>query len=223
MVGAVGVGGQVAAAVRGDHLEPGKLVERALEDQVRQRDRGVERIADGVAEPAVAGEPLGELRRALRMDEQRHAQLLGLGPDRMELGIGEFLAGDRCRRSRRPSAPASSPRSRAPARRGRAPAGVSEAKAAKRSGLAAQSSASFSFCSLTIWPASSRSRRYQKGLIDSTSMSMACASIAFSRLSISMKASAAPLTGGSCTVAAVGAQQRDRPRGSGNAHARRWS
>ena len=29
---------------------------------------------------------------------------------------------------------------------------VSEAKAAKRSGLEAQSSASFSFCSLTIWP-----------------------------------------------------------------------
>ena len=79
---------------------------------------------------------------------------------------------------------------------------VSEAKAAKRSGLAAQSSASFSFCSLTIWPASSRSRPYQKGFMDSTSMSTACPSIAFSRLSISMKASAAPLTGGSCTAAA---------------------
>ena len=37
---------------------------------------------------------------------------------------------------------------------------------------------------------------YQKGLIDSTSMSTACASIASSRLSISMKASSAPLTGG---------------------------
>ena len=31
---------------------------------------------------------------ALRMDEQRHAELLGLGPHRMELGVGEFHAGD---------------------------------------------------------------------------------------------------------------------------------
>src|SRR5882757_2401697 len=79
---------------------------------------------------------------------------------------------------------------------------VSEAKAANRSGLDAQSSASFSFWILTIWPASSRSLPYQKGLIDSTSMSTACASITFSRLSISMKASSAPLTDGTCTAAA---------------------
>ena len=85
---------------------------------------------------------------------------------------------------------------------------VSEAKAAKRSGLLAQSSASFSFCILTIWPARSRSRPYQKGLIDSTSMSTAWASMASSRLSISMKASAAPLTGGSWTDGGVGAEQR---------------
>jgi hypothetical protein len=43
---------------------------------------------------------------------------------------------------------------------------------------------------------------YQKGLIDSTSRSIACASMAASRLSISMKASAAPLTGGSWAAAA---------------------
>ena len=47
MVAAHLVGRQVSAAVRGQHLEPGEFVERALEDQVLQRDRGVERIADG--------------------------------------------------------------------------------------------------------------------------------------------------------------------------------
>ena len=52
---------------------------------------------------------------------------------------------------------------------------VSEAKAAKRSGFEAQSSASFSFWIFTICPARSRSWSYQNGLIDSTSMSTACA------------------------------------------------
>jgi len=55
---------------------------------------------------------------------------------------------------------------------------VSEAKAANRSGLEAQSSVSFSFCSFTICPARSRSLPYQKGLIDSTSMSTGLRSMA---------------------------------------------
>jgi hypothetical protein len=94
MVGAIGIGRQVAAAMRGDDFQAGEAVERALEDQVRQRDRGFQRIADGVAEPAVAGQPLAGLGHALRMDEQRHAELLGLGPYRMELGIRKLHAGD---------------------------------------------------------------------------------------------------------------------------------
>src|SRR5882724_4740318 len=77
-----------------------------------------------------------------------------------------------------------------------------EAKAANRSGLVAQSSASFSFWIFTICAARSRSRSYQNGLTDSTSMSMACESIAASRFSISIKASGAPLTGGNCSLAA---------------------
>jgi hypothetical protein len=47
MVGAVGVGRQVAAAVRADDLEAREAVERALEDQMRQRNGGFQRIADG--------------------------------------------------------------------------------------------------------------------------------------------------------------------------------
>ena len=38
----------------GADLEPGKAVERAFEDQVRERDGGLERIADDIVEPAVA-------------------------------------------------------------------------------------------------------------------------------------------------------------------------
>ena len=71
---------------------------------------------------------------------------------------------------------------------------VSEAKPANRSGFEAQSCANFSFWILTTWAARSRSRSYQLGLTDSTSMSTAWASIAASRLSISMTVSSAPLT-----------------------------
>src|SRR5262245_36686698 len=42
---AVGVGRQEAAAMRGTDLQARKAVEGALEDQVRERDRGFERVA----------------------------------------------------------------------------------------------------------------------------------------------------------------------------------
>ena len=102
VIGARRVGRQISAAVRRDDLEARKFVERALEDQVLQRDRGVERIADGVREPAVALEAGGKLRRALRMDEQHGAEFFGLGPDRMKLARWKNPRPARCRRSRRP-------------------------------------------------------------------------------------------------------------------------
>ena len=77
--------------------EAGELVERALEDQVRERDGGLERIADHVVEVAVALEPVLEVGRGasgLRVDEDHHAELLGLGPERVELGVAELLAVD---------------------------------------------------------------------------------------------------------------------------------
>src|SRR3989449_11767700 len=77
--------------------EAGELVERALEDQVRERDGGLERVADHVVEVAVALEPVLEVGRgagALRMDEDHHAELLGLGPERVELRIADLRAVD---------------------------------------------------------------------------------------------------------------------------------
>src|SRR3989475_275861 len=94
VVGARRVGRQVAAAVCRADLESGEAIERALEDQMRERDGGVQRVADRVRQPAVALEAPGEVWRALRMDEDQHAELLGLGQERVELRAGELVAGD---------------------------------------------------------------------------------------------------------------------------------
>src|SRR5882757_10724393 len=94
MIGTIGIGGQEAAAMGGDHLQPGIAVERALEDQMRKRDRRSQRIADGVAEPAIAGKALVEFRDALRVDEQGHAEFFRLGPYGKKFWIGKFQAVD---------------------------------------------------------------------------------------------------------------------------------
>ena len=138
---------QIAAAVRRANLQAGEAVERAFIDQMRQRERGLERIADGVFEPAVALEPRCQLLGADRMDEDEDAELLALRPDRMKFRIGELQPSTLppTDMPRRPSflMPYSSC---CTARSGCCIATV--AKATKRSGCAATSSASFSFCSL---------------------------------------------------------------------------
>src|SRR5215218_6806537 len=92
MIATCGIRTEIAAAMCGDDLEPREAVERAFEDQMLQGDGGVERVTDGVRQPAIALEALGEFRRALRMDEEHRAELLCLGPDRMEFGIREVLS-----------------------------------------------------------------------------------------------------------------------------------
>ena len=79
----------------GDHFQPGETIEGALEDQMRQRNRGLGWKADGVGEPAVAGQPLVEFGQTLRMDEKGYAEFFGLGPYRVEFRIGEINAGHR--------------------------------------------------------------------------------------------------------------------------------
>ncbi len=92
VVGARCIRSEIAAAMRGNDLQAGEAVEGALEDQVLKRDRGVERIADGVRQPTIALEALAEFRRALGMNEEHGPELLGLGPDRMEALFREILA-----------------------------------------------------------------------------------------------------------------------------------
>ena len=147
-----------------------------------QRDRGVERIADGVREPAVALEARRERRRALRMDEQHCAEFVRLGPDRMELGIGEVLA------------------QHAAADRGalqplllhrglellHGEVGILQAERGK--GRKAVRSCGAKLRELLVvelrrsWPRYRGPCRYQNGLIDSTSMSIAMASMPLRRV-----------------------------------------
>src|SRR5947207_3091951 len=54
LIGAPRVRGEVAAAVCGADLEPGEAIERSLEDQVRERDGRLERVADHVRQQTVA-------------------------------------------------------------------------------------------------------------------------------------------------------------------------
>src|SRR6202023_1024187 len=84
------------AGMSGADLEPGIGIERALENQMRQRDRRFERVTDDIVQHAVPFEPPGgvELGRALRMDENQRAELFGLGPERMEFRIRQLLAID---------------------------------------------------------------------------------------------------------------------------------
>src|SRR4029077_6572274 len=48
LVRAIGVRGEIAAAVRRAELETREAVERALVDEMRERKRGLERVPDGV-------------------------------------------------------------------------------------------------------------------------------------------------------------------------------
>src|SRR5438477_2768578 len=82
--------------MRGTDLEAWEAVDRRLEDQMRQRDRGFERVADRVGEEARTGEPARRLQfaGAERVHENEHAQFFALGPERVEFGVGQFLAGD---------------------------------------------------------------------------------------------------------------------------------
>ena len=68
--------------MRGADLEAGEAVERALEDQVRQRDRRFERVADRVGQQAVAGEPAARLQfaGAERVHEDEHAHAPRISP-----------------------------------------------------------------------------------------------------------------------------------------------
>jgi hypothetical protein len=80
--------------VRRAHLESGETIERALKDQLRQRDRGIERVTDDVFQHAIAFEAAVESGHPCRMYEQQHAQLLRFRPDRMEFRVRELGIGD---------------------------------------------------------------------------------------------------------------------------------
>ena len=61
---------------------------------MRERERRLERIADGVGEAAIAAEPRLELRRPHRVDEDQAAELFRLRPHGVKLRVGELEALD---------------------------------------------------------------------------------------------------------------------------------
>src|SRR5215831_4756313 len=77
-------------------LQPGVGIEGSLENQERQSDRRLQRVADYVLQHAVSFEPAGgaEFGGALRMDENQRAELFGLGPGWMKFRVRQLLAVD---------------------------------------------------------------------------------------------------------------------------------
>ena len=92
VVDAARVAREIAAAVHGQDLEVGVALQHAVEDQVVQRDGGLERIADHVVE-VEARQTLG-VREAVGVDDDEGAELLGLLPERGEGGVAELVAVD---------------------------------------------------------------------------------------------------------------------------------
>src|SRR5207248_8969278 len=82
--------------MRGANLEAREAVERPFEDQMRQGDRGFERVADRVRQETIPGQPAARFQfaGAERVHEDEHPQLFALGPERVEFRVGEILASD---------------------------------------------------------------------------------------------------------------------------------
>ena len=83
--------------MRGDDLQIGEFVQRAVEDQARKKHGRLQRIADNVSEIAPAALPgifLEHIVGAAGMHEDRHAELLQLGPEGIKLRQRERLTLD---------------------------------------------------------------------------------------------------------------------------------
>ena len=78
------------AAMRGDDFEFGVTFQHAAEHDVRQRHRGIQRIADHIGQK-VFGQALRR-GKADRVQEYHRAQLLGLAPHFFVLWVGDFRA-----------------------------------------------------------------------------------------------------------------------------------
>src|SRR5262249_3233763 len=84
------IGAQKSAAVNGQDLQAGVALKYAVENQIMQRDRGIERIADHIVE-VEAREPVG-LGESGRMDQNKRAEFFGLAPERGKCRVRQFPA-----------------------------------------------------------------------------------------------------------------------------------
>ena len=88
------VGRQVPTRMGSADFQPGKTVQRSLENQVGEEDRGFQRIPDGIAQAtfSLQSSVLRGARRGLRMHENHDPELFRLCPEWIELAIRQFLA-----------------------------------------------------------------------------------------------------------------------------------
>src|SRR5215475_2407293 len=82
--------------MRGADLEAWEAVERPFKDQMRQSDCGFEWVADRVRQETTPSQPAARFQfaGAERVHKDEYPQLFALGPERVELRVGELLAGD---------------------------------------------------------------------------------------------------------------------------------
>ena len=153
---------------------------------MRERDSGLQGIADHIAEVAVTLKTLLKLgwsAIALRMDEHQHAQLLGLGPEGMEFRVAYLRAGDVAA----DADPAQPELFDAFLELVGSEVGKLQCDGGERDEALRMLGTDFGeplVLDLTIFCATSRSSPYQLGLMLSASMSMPCSSIAWRRTRI---------------------------------------
>src|SRR5260370_37182126 len=92
MIDAAAIGRQIAAAVHRQNLQFGMALDHAVEDQMVERDGGLERISDHVVE--IEARQALRLREAIGMYDDEGAELFGLLPERGIFRLRDFPAGD---------------------------------------------------------------------------------------------------------------------------------
>ncbi len=75
--------------MRGADFEAWKAVKRSFEDQMRQGYCGFQRVANGVRQVTIPGQPATRFQfsGAGRVHEDKHAQLFTLSPERVEFRV----------------------------------------------------------------------------------------------------------------------------------------
>src|SRR5579883_1625383 len=89
MVNPARIGREIPAAMHGQQLEIGKTPKRARKDQIMQRKRRLQGIADDIVEVEMS-EALA-LREAIRVHHQKRAEFFGLGEKGPEFRLGKLL------------------------------------------------------------------------------------------------------------------------------------
>ncbi len=95
VVHAVGIGSQETSRMSRAYFQIRKFVERSLENHVRKKHGRFQGISDHIAEHAASLHAVanaGGVGAILRVNEDQRLQFLGLGPEGIELRIGQLFS-----------------------------------------------------------------------------------------------------------------------------------